>query len=56
MKCNGDCYPCEVFNLNENMFLGNYFDIGIEKISLEIEDVIRTSLGEGDGSGYGTWT
>ena len=33
-----------------------YEQPSIEKISLEIEDVIRTSLGEGDGSGYGTWT
>ena len=25
------------------------------KISLEIEDVIRTSLGQGDGTGNGPW-
>lgn len=34
MKCNGDCYPCEVFNLHENMYLGNYFKDGL-KIILE---------------------
>lgn len=32
MKCNGDCYPCEVFNMHKDMFLGNYFDIGLSKI------------------------
>lgn len=32
MKCNGDCYPCEVFNMHKDMFLGNYFEIGLEKI------------------------
>lgn len=29
MKCNGDCYPCEVFNLHSNMYLGNYFKDGL---------------------------
>lgn len=32
MKCNGDCYPCEVFNLHKDVFLGNYFELGMEKI------------------------
>ncbi len=32
MKCNGDCYPCEVFNMHKDMFLGNYFEIGIDKV------------------------
>jgi len=32
MKCNGDCYPCEVFNLHKNMYLGNYFKDGLKKI------------------------
>ena len=32
MKCNGDCYPCEVFNMHKDMFLGNYFEIGLAKI------------------------
>lgn len=32
MKCNGDCYPCEVFNLHKNMYLGNYFENGLEEI------------------------
>ena len=32
MKCNGDCYPCEVFNMHKDMFLGNYFEIGLANI------------------------
>lgn len=32
MKCNGDCYPCEVFNLHDAIFLGNYFKIGLKGI------------------------
>lgn len=32
MKCNGDCYPCEIFNLHKNMYLGNYFKDGLNKI------------------------
>lgn len=32
MKVNGDCYPCEVFNLNKYMYLGNFFKDGIERI------------------------
>ena len=32
MKCNGDCYPCEVFNIHQNMYLGNYFQDGLAKI------------------------
>lgn len=32
MKCNGDCYPCEVFNMHKDLFLGNYFEIGLDKI------------------------
>ncbi len=32
MKCNGDCYPCEVFNLHQNMFIGNFFKDGLEKV------------------------
>lgn len=32
MKCNGDCYPCEVFNMHKDMFLGNYFEIGLSKV------------------------
>ena len=32
MKCNGDCYPCEIFNLHKNMYLGNYFKDGLEKV------------------------
>ena len=32
MKCNGDCYPCEVFNLHQNMYLGNYFQDGLDTI------------------------
>lgn len=32
MKCNGDCYPCEVFNTHKAVFLGNYFEDGIDKI------------------------
>jgi sulfatase maturation enzyme AslB (radical SAM superfamily) len=32
MKCNGDCYPCEVFNLHEHVFLGNYFELGMTKV------------------------
>lgn len=29
MKCNGDCYPCEIFNLHSAMYLGNYFKDGL---------------------------
>ena len=25
MKCNGDCYPCEVFNYHKDVYLGNLF-------------------------------
>lgn len=32
MKCNGDCYPCEVFNMHKDMFLGNYFEIGMKNV------------------------
>lgn len=32
MKCNGDCYPCEIFNTFEELFLGNYFEIGLKKV------------------------
>ena len=32
MKCNGDCYPCEVFNIHECMYLGNYFKDGLDTI------------------------
>ena len=32
MKCNGDCYPCEVFNMHKDLFLGNYFEIGLAKV------------------------
>ena len=32
MKCNGDCYPCEVFNMHKDLFLGNYFEIGLDKV------------------------
>ncbi len=32
MKCNGDCYPCEVFNLHQDMYLGNYFKDGLNTI------------------------
>jgi MoaA/NifB/PqqE/SkfB family radical SAM enzyme len=32
MKCNGDCYPCEVFNIHKDVFLGNYFKDGLPKI------------------------
>lgn len=32
MKCNGDCYPCEVFNYHKDMYLGNYFIDGLENI------------------------
>lgn len=26
MKCNGDCYPCEVFNYHKDVFIGNLFE------------------------------
>lgn len=32
MKCNGDCYPCEVFNYHKYVYLGNYFENGLDKI------------------------
>lgn len=32
MKVNGDCYPCEVFQINDQFYLGNIFEIGIENI------------------------
>ena len=32
MKCNGDCYPCEVFNMHKDMFIGNYFKDGLPKV------------------------
>lgn len=32
MKCNGDCYPCEVFNLHQSMYLGNYFKDGLKTV------------------------
>lgn len=32
MKCNGDCYPCEIFDYNKEICIGNYFDDGIDKI------------------------
>lgn len=32
MKCNGDCYPCEVFNLHQSMYLGNYFKDGLNMV------------------------
>ena len=32
MKTNGDCYPCEIFNLHKNMFIGNLFSDGIQKV------------------------
>lgn len=32
MKCNGDCYPCEVFNIHKDLSLGNYFEIGLAKV------------------------
>lgn len=32
MKCNGDCYPCEVFNYHKDVFLGNLFKDGIKNI------------------------
>ena len=32
MKCNGDCYPCEVFNLHKSMYLGNYFKDGLDVV------------------------
>ena len=32
MKVNGDCYPCEVFQINDCFYLGNIFEIGIENI------------------------
>ncbi len=32
MKCNGDCYPCEVFNTHKNFFIGNFFNDGLHKI------------------------
>ena len=32
MKCNGDNYPCEIFNIFKEISLGNYFEIGLAKI------------------------
>ncbi len=32
MKVNGDCYPCEIFNMHEYVKLGNLFADGMEKI------------------------
>lgn len=32
VKCNGDCYPCEVFNLHKDFFLGNIFESGLDVI------------------------
>lgn len=32
MKVNGDCYPCEIFNIHEQVKLGNLFTDGIEEI------------------------
>ena len=32
MKCNGDCYPCEVFNLHKDVFIGNLFKDNLQKI------------------------
>jgi len=32
MKCSGDCYPCEVFNLHKNMYLGNCFEEGLDTV------------------------
>lgn len=32
MKCNGDCYPCEVFNTHKFVYLGNLFTDGIVNI------------------------
>ena len=32
MKCNGDCYPCEIFNLFDEFYLGNYFKDGLNKV------------------------
>ena len=32
MKCNGDCYPCEVFNLHNNFFIGNLLENNIDYI------------------------
>lgn len=32
MKVNGDCYPCEIFNMHKDVFLGNLFSDGIEKV------------------------
>lgn len=32
MKTNGDCYPCEIFNIHKNMYVGNLFCDGIQKV------------------------
>ncbi len=32
MKVNGDCYPCEIFNMHKDVYLGNLFTDGIESI------------------------
>ena len=32
MKCNGDNYPCEIFNIFKEISLGNYFEIGLARI------------------------
>ena len=32
MKTNGDCYPCEIFNLHHCMYIGNLFVDGIQKV------------------------
>ena len=32
MKCNGYCYPCEIFNTFDLFYLGNMFRDGIDKI------------------------
>lgn len=32
MKCNGDCYPCEVFNTHKDVLIGNYFEEGMPQI------------------------
>lgn len=32
MKCNGDCYPCCIFNIHKDFYLGNFFNDGLEII------------------------
>jgi MoaA/NifB/PqqE/SkfB family radical SAM enzyme len=44
IKCNGDAYPCEVFNLHKEVYLGNYFKDGLINVMKNYDNNIYVNF------------